>query len=330
MTAGELKQKLAEKFDIEYIEKVEVLCRRLGLSYLIGYYLITYLSDKKIIPIDMEPTKIVFLTECYIAYALFYISKLAKNTYASKINKPYNEFIQNFKQLSRELDINTPVELYVLYSYMYNNGYLSVNKRFYFDGIHNLQRNYGSSVLAGNGVCRHIASLFSDILNSKDDITASTIGVYAYDNDEDQGEKSYRGISKDLLLFPIYRIFGNHAISVCIYNDKIYAFDPTNLSNLKLYDKKKRILRGDGLDHKLIHNELICLAFNYKRPCFEVLKAMKEKDFYVYTEDDLENLTKLSERVSTSHEILDKFYEENKELYIAVANQFESPSRCRK
>lgn len=331
MSEVELRQKLIDKFGLEYMEKVGRICSRLGLSCLVGYHIVNLLCKKGIISDETEVARSFVINESLIFYCIYFVSDFIKNNQGSLVDKPYFEVVHNFRKLSKEFDLKDPVELYTLYSIMYDNGYLSANKEFNFDNGTTLRKNLGSTVLTGEGLCRHIAGFFSDILNSKEDynITAATVGVYAYDNDEEKENKA-RGISSSLLLLPIYRLFGNHAITVCEYNDQMYAFDPTNLSNLKLYDEKKRILRGSSLDHKLLHNELLCLRINYKRPYSEINKAMKTKEFYKYTEEDIIRVKKLTEDIENNLDMLNKFYNDNKDLYEEVTSRFKGSIRKRK
>ena len=87
-----------------------------------------------------------------------------------EINSLYNEFLDSYSNLNHTFNISNPIELYGLYHYLLYNGYFSGNKRFVFSGELKNDRfcydNYhlGCNIFTGYGVCRHIASLFSDIL----------------------------------------------------------------------------------------------------------------------------------------------------------------------
>ena len=99
-----------------------------------------------------------------------------------EINKLYNEFIVNYNKLNKTFELSNPIELYAIYNYLLYNGYLSVNKTFEFSQkmVQDINLVLGIDIINGHGVCRHISSMFVDILNNFG-IDAYQLGVYSQD-----------------------------------------------------------------------------------------------------------------------------------------------------
>ena len=77
--------------------------------------------------------------------------------------------------------LNDPVEISTMFEFLLFNGYLSKDKEFQALARKNndnfLFSVRGAEVFTGKGVCRHIASMFTDILNEYG-IESSTLFVY--------------------------------------------------------------------------------------------------------------------------------------------------------
>ena len=84
-----------------------------------------------------------------------------------KINELYGEFIKNYNKLNKVFDFKEPVSICTMFNYLLYKGYLSSSKTFGFNekGVVDLKLIRGANVIASNGVCRHIASMLTDILN---------------------------------------------------------------------------------------------------------------------------------------------------------------------
>ena len=119
------------------------------------------------------------------------------------IYKLTDEFIDSFNDLANKLNLNNPLEIYSLFCYLMECGYLSFNKYYkydtdksekYLDLYHN-----GYLVIVGCGVCRHTAPLLRDIYLSRD-INSHTIPVYARNTNEIRVSRSpYSTYTKELL-----------------------------------------------------------------------------------------------------------------------------------
>ena len=71
--------------------------------------------------------------------------------------------------LNEELSFKEPISIYTLFVYMYKNGFLSKDKSIEFKVFYkkylDMINLYGINIFSGKGVCRHIGSMLTDILN---------------------------------------------------------------------------------------------------------------------------------------------------------------------
>lgn len=83
-----------------------------------------------------------------------------------KIRKIYDEVLKNYTKLNKDFELENPVELYTLYTYMLQQGYLSKGHQFkeQYKNTYDIHSIHAANVLNGKGCCRHIAIMFKDIL----------------------------------------------------------------------------------------------------------------------------------------------------------------------
>ena len=328
MKNEDINTKLANMFDINTLNVVENVSKYLNILFLIGVNVFKGINNKNEGSIPNYEVTYWSLHGTWLGIvAAYFISRGLKKVHGKAMSNSYNKILKKFNELANELGVKEPINLFLLYTFMYSNGYLSYDKDFDFGSSPDIICNFGSSVINGKGVCRHIASLFTDILNFSENngIKAGTIGVYAYDNqlDDNENELVNKSIDKNLLLKPIYKILGNHAITMCEYEGKLYAFDPTNETNLKIIDPKKLIFRGYGLDCKYLNNVINFL----KRNNIEMIRILKKRNFYIYSEDDLKKVEDFGKLIEENKDKIEKFYEDNKDLYSIISRRY---SRCRR
>lgn len=99
------------------------------------------------------------------------------------------EFYKSYNKLYKTLEFDDIFKKFVLYIYMYEHGYLSVNKTFEFSrekvGVYDEFDNTGYIMITGVGVCRNISRLFCDILRSSgiraNDITVRFPSIEKYE-----------------------------------------------------------------------------------------------------------------------------------------------------
>ena len=76
-----------------------------------------------------------------------------------EIKKLYDNIITNLANFLKKENITDPVEIFVIYQFMYRNGYLSYNHNFNYDiNMKDLTKLNGADVVKGTGVCRSIAT----------------------------------------------------------------------------------------------------------------------------------------------------------------------------
>ena len=186
-----------------------------------------------------------------------------------QIRKLYNYFLNNYNKLNRIFDLSNPIEIYTMFNYLLYKGYLSKNKKFQFSNkqSRNLKGLYGTEVITGEAVCRHISGMLTDILNGYG-IESRQLGVYSrdyilninvikeqkYTKEELVNwvrmhiidEQDYESIMKFIDEFVdnknynieissemtedkniLKRKVGNHAISFAFKDGKSYFLDPT-------------------------------------------------------------------------------------------------------
>ena len=123
-----------------------------------------------------------------LTYLLFYLYCglfFSRGKYYTKdfnqIRSLYQEFITNYNQLNEIFDFDNPIQIYVMYNYLLEKGYLSVNKKFEYlnQAEKDIKILYGADVIMGKGCCRHISAMLTDILNDYG-IESSQLGVYSF------------------------------------------------------------------------------------------------------------------------------------------------------
>lgn len=111
------------------------------------------------------PVMIGFTLFVSIALEFFPGQRYTKDTI--EIRKMYQEFLTNYNKLNKIFDLNNPIEIQTMFSYLLYKGYLSKEKTFEFSGdqARNIKLLLGTNIFTGKGVCRHISAMSVDILN---------------------------------------------------------------------------------------------------------------------------------------------------------------------
>lgn len=137
----------------------------------------------------------------------------------------YSEIVEN---VSKRLNVNVIHNPTLINNYIYyliKNGYLSINKKFDVRNVRDNDLNFGFNVIRGFGMCRNIAFLTTDIFKS--------VGYEAY----------------NLYLCNCSNEGNYHAITMVVYDEKLYFFD--NLNNV-VFSKKNDALFIDGSPDKYV------------------------------------------------------------------------------
>lgn len=220
----------------------------------------------------------------------------------------------------------------------------------------NLKNLLGVEVITGKGVCRHVSGMLTDILNASG-IKSESIGVYAKEynmhlniideqkytkeelinwarenakNEQDYErfkqiiEEFYNANIKNIEFSPstndatvLEKIFGNHAISFALKDEKSYFLDPTREMIYRM-DKSKKILcdeNGNNVSTRLIPSILLGNSKTY----FEMRKKIFNPS--ISTLEEQAFIEKTLDKCKDNMDIFEQFYASNSELYDDISNK---------
>lgn len=231
----------------------------------------------------------------------------------SEIKNLYQEFICNYNKMNKVFGFSEPISIYVMFNYLVYSGYLSKNMNFEF-------KNYtdeeifpimGASVINGIGVCRHISSMLTDILNDCN-ISSANVDCFAMP-----------AFSEEIVRrSEIRKLTANHLITYALYDGKSYYLDPTLARIYRLKDGKTGTIY-DGRDNRVLimnqafkkfnssnNPEIYKLRNNVLSFC-ESVSLEEEKRIVALTLDICEN----------NMDIFEGFYNDNRELYDEISSK---------
>lgn len=207
-----------------------------------------------------------FFLSCYYAFTkIFYAEIYTKDI--KEIKKMYEELINDYADFIKDFNLYSPVEIFSLYVFMLNNGYLSYTSDFKY-GFNNYGDIFaiaGANIVTGKSVCRNISFMLNDIFN-KTGIDSQNLTVFV--NLKESSKCNIASLISELQLDfetatdpivkkeildkikiniekfesiktkpnPILSKIPNHLITLASYNDNCYLFDPTN-KNIYIKDK---------------------------------------------------------------------------------------------
>ena len=208
-----------------------------------------------------------------------------------EIQKIYDEIIKHYIRLNKIFDFNNPVEIFVLYVYAVEKGYLSFHHNFEYgqtddEAEKEILGLSGVEIILGHGVCRHFSGMLNDIFKESG---VDSKKCYVFSDDE----------SKKNLYIP------NHVIVTTEKDGLTYLLDPTNYITFKPSDSKSIYVSGDD--------------YIYINP-YERLKLGKNLEFSS-REDDETQMNKSKKICSENRDILKSFYKDNKDLYEEIVQK---------
>ena len=344
-------EKLCETVDYNtYMKLQQSLGLSSSLSFL-GFSIANNLIPQYPITDSISVVTIILLS----TYIRLSIPNGKQNTKDIKqIKHLYNEFLNNYNNLNKIFDLNNPVEIYTMFNYLLSKGYLSKDKVFAFsdEQARNLKNLLGVEVITGKGVCRHVSGMLTDILNASG-IKSESIGVYAKEikeptveeptkeelinwarynakNEQDYErfkqiiEEFYNANIKNIEFSPstndaavLDKIFGNHAISFALKDEKSYFLDPTREMIYRM-DKSKKILcdeNGNNVSTRLIPSILLGNSKTY----FEMRKKIFNPS--ISTLEEQAFIEKTLDKCEDNTDIFEQFYASNSELYDDISNK---------
>lgn len=262
-----------------------------------------------------------------------------------EIRKLYNNLIKDYNKLNKIFDFQNPVEIYTLYNKMLYAGYLSKDKEFHFgkDKVKDITTIQGTNIINGEAVCRHIATMLKEIYNAYG-IEGNTLTVYQSDFDvmqdnvenmlslleeihnehqrtnipfldlvyqyEEELNKYYEYTipKKDKKL----TIIGNHKITTAVYQGDTYYLDPTQSRIYKPSSIKENILIDTSAA-----GDIHILPKQKKNK--KVLATLT--DAVTAPSEDKEYIDMTTRIYSSNKDIIEAYYQSQKELYSDIAEE---------
>ena len=254
-----------------------------------------------------------------------------------EIKHLYQYFIKNYNQLNKIFYLNNPIEIYAMFTYLLDNGYLSKNKNFKYstknpNDIYNL---LGTDVINGHGCCRHISSMFCDILNNYG-VESCNLCVYLGDsivyNNEELTKLIIDGkiMPTDFITIISDEVLknkdANHVITMSIKDNKIYLLDPTNNESYKFNEDDRTLLYTDECNKIPIDLEGTIYS-NRKYVNFipnitdSYSKLLQNKYSSISIEEEKNIIKDTIYICSKNLDIFEKSYNENCELYDEISDK---------
>lgn len=233
---------------------------------IISYKLLRYIIEETYVDNLYEIIKaIVKLSGYNVNFAdLKYMIEQLENTYNLKAQyktsiESYNNLLNRYKILSKELKINSALELSIMISYLLWNGYFSITKEHKYcmkDRLYLTPLPF--DIFKGRGVCLEYSIFLRDFL-LKCNKEAAIIGCKISKNTI---KKTYtppikRNIENSKINEFLYNVlclvssnlinaYGNHEITLAKDGEKIFAYDLTNLLVFNLDNNRAQAVNGIG------------------------------------------------------------------------------------
>ncbi|MBO5138652.1 MAG: hypothetical protein J6B89_03320 [Bacilli bacterium] len=265
-----------------------------------------------------------------------------------EIRSTYQQILSNYTKLTKEFGLKTPIELFAFYSYCYTKGILSKNHTFTIatDKVFDVYSILGADVINGAGNCRHVASLFRDsLISNKMDsnlILVSTNKIQYEINkltetikiletaktvcsiekkDTSELESTISNLKHKLIIKQndlnsilkydpsIYKTLrAKQAITMAIYNSQCILLDPLNIEIFQ--PKNDRIINNKYSNASVIYYGL---EFLEEKPVEYIKSQLCLPGISIKQSE--KTLGKVMHECEQNTDILEKFYNENCEIY---------------
>ena len=233
----------------------------------------------------------------------------------------YDEVIDSVSDLSQELELDNPVEIFAFYVYLYRNGYLSYNKFLEYDiDLKDFPNLNGLDIIRGKGVCRSISSMLVDIYQHLG-FESANLGVYATDEScyqqdycDTELSVSETGVEKIKMISKIFSLLPgpNHQITGVYDTNYGYIFDPTNGGMLH-YHSDGKVYVPNTQHYMTVKkaDQLLRLAFGKEKSAFNLDYFSTAIDEETYRE----LYSRTLELCRNNQVYLEDFYRDNMGLY---------------
>ncbi len=279
-----------------------------------------------------------------------------------QIRSLYQEFITNYNKLNKVFNLNDPIQIHTMFNYLLYKGYLSVDKNFEFSNkeARDINGLYGTNVITGKAVCRHISAMLTDILNNYG-IESSQLVVYSMDysiniNILDQpkytkeelvnwvqthitDEQTYsivmkfieelidkRGQSIELSTEMVEdknilkRKVGNHAITFSVKDGKSYYLDPTQTRIYRANENDKNLLYDDEYS-KVPIKSVSSIVLNDSKTYLRMRENLSQQYPSVTREEEQQMIEQTITDCKNNMDIFEQFYSENSDLYSDISSK---------
>lgn len=281
----------------------------------------------------------------------------------SEIRTFYQQFIQNYNKMNKDFELNNPIQIYTMFNYLLYEGYLSKGKEFQFSGeeARDINAISGTNIIMGKGVCRHISSMFKDILNDYG-IEAYNLGCYcrtynvninikeqqnfSYNElrewvkkhiidertnrflnaliDEMEKQEKYAEFSykQEEEKNPIKKMVGNHVICYSRYNGADYYLDPTQTRIYRL-NSNSNTLYDNEEDSDMKIKQTSSILSNTKKELLKMKKMLLNPNPGISIEEEQELVLGTKKLCEQNMDIFEQFYDDNIEIYDEISNRLE-------
>lgn len=251
-----------------------------------------------------------------------------------ELKELYDKVISNTGTLISELDFKDPISIFAFYVHMYRSGYLSHNKDFkYSTNMKDFSSLTGLDVVRGRGVCRSVAGMLNDIYKgvnmesqcmmvktSGDAIRElehlSTLEVEKTENSR-KFVKFVSSLTK-IISMP------NHMITAVSSNGKSYILDPMN-DGVMYNGGKNNLVLVNNPEYSMKNFPVLTHFYNLLGMFKDDLGIYKSCE-YVDKEEYRKIYLETVKTCKDNTDLLEKFYEENQEIYSEIYSKSENKS----
>ena len=323
----------------------------------IGYYSSLGMSWCTILT-PWQADLVIFPLEIALLFLSFSLDA-AKTRDVTNIKEMYLEVVSDYAKMIKSLELKDPVEVSAFFERSYRDSYLSRDKKFCFgdSGARDVPSIFGSNVIAGEGVCRHISFMLDDIYKSlgidsnllllylrkrilvptidmnKQGLTkeelyelvdSTTISTeereYAKEIIDEFIEIVGEHLSIDVELEEVKgRPRPNHVINFVVHDNKTFFIDPTNICSFKLNRQDPRFL-VDMADPKVL---IDWSRYDYSRASIKKMKQAKKDILLPSTsfEEDVATRKRIQTFFEENLDVVDYFYQKHNEAYHEISNE---------
>lgn len=246
----------------------------------------------------------------------------------------YEKVITNSVELISEFDLKNPISVFALYIYMYRSGYLSYNKNFKYSlDMKDFSCINGLDVIRGKCVCRSVAGMLNDIYREMDMkshcMLVKTNGDIIRELDHiselvvektDDSRKFVKLVNALTKYIPT----ANHMIIAVSSNDNSYILDPMN-DGVMYNGGKNNLILSNNSEYSMKNFPTLTYIYYllgmYKGD-LGIYKTCKSVDKEEYRKLYLEALKICKDNI----DMLEKFYEANKDIYSEIYYKSEEQS----